>query len=47
VLGGGSPFPDISGELLMQLQKEFELEVAELEKMLHRDLSAWKVQTAA
>ncbi len=44
VLGGGEPFPKVSEELLTQLQKEFLREVDDLEEMLHRDLSAWKVR---
>ena len=45
VLGGGAPFPKLSPELLMQLQKTFQHEVDELEEMLHRDLSQWKSRT--
>jgi hypothetical protein len=44
VLGGGAPFPKVPEDLLTQLQKEFFREVEDLEEMLHRDLSAWKVQ---
>ena len=47
VLGGGAPFPKLSGDLLLQLQSEFQPEVEELEKLLHRDLSAWKLRKAA
>ncbi len=44
VLGGGAPFPKLPEKLLTQLQKEFLREVYDLEEMLHRDLSAWKVR---
>src|SRR5579862_3091261 len=44
VLGGGAPFPKLSPELLVQLQKTFQPEVEELEEMLQRDLSGWKVR---
>jgi Sulfotransferase domain len=47
VLGGGAPFPKPPEELLMYLQEKFEPEVEELEEMLHRDLSDWKVCKAA
>lgn len=42
VLGGGAPFPKLSEDVLMQLQKEFRHEVDELEQMICRDLSAWR-----
>jgi Sulfotransferase domain len=45
VLGGGEPFPKLSPELSMHLQQAFKHEVEELEEMLRRDLSAWRVQT--
>jgi Sulfotransferase domain len=44
VLGGGAPFPKVSSELLTQLQAGFLPEVEELEEMLHRGLSTWKVR---
>lgn len=44
VLGGGAPFPKVTEEVLMQLQREFAREIDDLEEMLHRDLSAWKVR---
>lgn len=47
VLGGGAPFPKLSGDLLVRLQSEFQPEVEELEKLLHRDLSTWKLPRAA
>jgi len=47
VLGGGAPFPPISGEMLSRLQAKFKPEVEQLEVMLQRDLSAWKLHKAA
>jgi hypothetical protein len=47
VLGGGRPFPKLSQELLIQIQKDSQGEVEELEVMLQRDLSAWKSRTGA
>jgi hypothetical protein len=43
VLGGGAPFPKLSEQLLLQLHEKFQPEIEELEHMLHRDLSAWKL----
>jgi hypothetical protein len=47
VLGGGPPFPKISKEVLAQLSENFEPEVEELEDLLKRDLSAWKIRQPA
>lgn len=44
VLGGGAPFPKVTEEVVMQLQREFAHEIDDLEEMLHRDLSAWKAR---
>ena len=43
VLGGGAPFPKLSEELLIQLHEKLQPEIDELEGMLHRDLSAWRL----
>ncbi|MGA9509330.1 MAG: sulfotransferase [Candidatus Sulfotelmatobacter sp.] len=43
VLGGGAPFPKLSEQLLIQLHQKLEPEIEELEDMLHRDLSAWRL----
>lgn len=42
VLGGGSPFAEISSETSGQMCEAFRPEVEELETILNRDLSAWK-----
>ncbi|MFY9674717.1 MAG: sulfotransferase, partial [Terriglobales bacterium] len=42
VLGGGSPFADLSSETSGQMCEAFRPEVEELETILNRDLSAWK-----
>jgi hypothetical protein len=47
VLGGGAPFPPISEEMLSRLRAKFKPEVEQLEAMLQRDLSAWKLRKAA
>jgi LPS sulfotransferase NodH len=47
VLGGGAPFPKLSEQLLMQLHEKLQPEIEELEDMLHRDLSAWRLWTLA
>ena len=44
VLGGGPPFPKLSREVLTQLQQKFLPEVEQLEALLQRDLSAWKLR---
>ncbi len=41
-LGGGSPFSDLSTDVLFRLYDLFRPEVEELETLLNRDLSAWK-----
>jgi hypothetical protein len=43
VLGGGAPFPKLSEQLLLQLHEKLQPEIEELEDMLHRDLSAWRL----
>jgi hypothetical protein len=43
VLGGGAPFPKLPEPLLMQLHEKLQPEIEELEDMLHRDLSAWRL----
>ncbi len=43
VLGGGAPFPKLSEELLIQLHEKLQPEIEELEGMLQRDLSAWRL----
>jgi hypothetical protein len=43
VLGGGPPFPKISKETQRHMSEIFEPEVEELEHLLKRDLSAWKM----
>ncbi|HTR24779.1 MAG TPA: sulfotransferase [Terriglobales bacterium] len=42
VLGGGSPFAELSTETSCQIAEVFRPEVEELEILLDRDLSAWK-----
>ncbi len=44
VLGGGKPFAQLPANLMTQLYEKFRPEVEELEAMLHRDFSAWKLQ---
>jgi hypothetical protein len=46
VLGGGPPFPRLSEELLAWLHEKFKSEVEELEEVIQRDLSSWKVRNA-
>jgi hypothetical protein len=41
-IGGGSPFKELSQDVLHRLAKVFRPEVDELETILGRDLSAWK-----
>jgi hypothetical protein len=41
-LGGGPPFADAPLDLSLKLSELFRREVDELERMLQRDLSAWK-----
>jgi hypothetical protein len=41
-IGGGSPFKELSQDVLQRLAKVFRPEVDELETILGRDLSAWK-----
>jgi hypothetical protein len=43
VLGGGAPFPKLSEQLLLQLHEKLQPEIEELEDMLHRDLSGWRL----
>lgn len=43
VLGGGSPFAELSSETSGQMCEAFRPEVEELEAILNRDLSAWKI----
>jgi hypothetical protein len=45
VLGGGQPFSQPSTDVLMRLYEKFMPEVEELETLLNRDLSSWKIQT--
>jgi hypothetical protein len=47
VLGGGPPFPNMSREVLRQMSEIFEPEIEELEDLLKRDLSAWKIRQSA
>jgi Sulfotransferase domain len=47
VLGGGPPFPKLSERALEQLSRILEPEVEELEEILRRDLSRWKMLKAA
>jgi hypothetical protein len=47
VLGGGPPFPKMSTQVVEQISETFEPEVEELEDLLKRDLSAWKMRKAA
>jgi len=44
VLGGGEPFSQLPEEVVKRLYEKFRSEVEELEALLRRDLSAWKVQ---
>ena len=46
-LGGGPPFADSPTDLSLNLLELFRREVEELERMLQRDLSAWKPLSAA
>ncbi len=46
VLGGGPPFPKLSREALTRLSDKFQPEIEELEALLHRDLSSWKLPQA-
>lgn len=43
VLGGGPPFAKLSRELTIKLHDHFRPEVEELEGLLQRDFSAWKL----
>lgn len=43
VLGGGPPFTKLSRELSLKLYEHFRPEVEELEALLQRDFSAWKL----
>jgi hypothetical protein len=43
VLGGGPPFAKLSRDLTLKLHDHFRPEVEELEALLQRDLSAWKL----
>ncbi len=47
VLGGGIPFAKLPTEVLTRLQRRWQPEVEQLEEMLGRDLSAWKLPKAA
>jgi hypothetical protein len=47
VLGGGPPFPKISAPVIEHLAGILEPEVEELEEILRRDLSRWKMLKAA
>ena len=47
VLGGGPPFPKLPAEMLQRLNEKLQPEVEQLEEMLQRDLSAWKLAKAA
>jgi hypothetical protein len=47
VLGGGPPFPKLSKEVLTRLHAKFQPEVEDLEKMLDRDLTPWKLPEVA
>jgi hypothetical protein len=42
VLGGGQPFPPMPIDVVKHLYEKFRDEVEDLERMLQRDLSAWK-----
>ena len=42
-IGGGSPFTDVSSEMLHRICEVFRSEVEELEAILSRDLSAWTI----
>jgi hypothetical protein len=42
-LGGGPAFAELSLEVLLKLYELFRPEVEELEAMLNRDLSSWKL----
>ncbi len=43
VLGGGPPFAELSCDLSLKLHDHFRPEVEELETLLQRELSAWKL----
>ncbi len=45
VLGGGPPFTKLSRELSLKLYEHFRPEVEELESLLNRDFSAWKMSS--
>ena len=47
VLGGGPPFTKLSRDLSLKLYEHFRPEVEELEGLLNRDLSAWKLPSLA
>ena len=47
VLGGGPPFTKVSQDLSHKLYEHFRPEVEELEGLLNRDFSAWKLPTLA
>ncbi len=47
VLGGGPPFTKVSEDLSHKLYEHFLPEVEELEGLLNRDFSAWKLPTLA
>lgn len=41
-LGGGAPFPDLPRDVVADLYTLFRPEVEKLERILNRDLAAWK-----
>ena len=45
VLGGGPPFTKVSRDLSLKLYEHFRPEVEELESLLDRDFSAWKMSS--
>jgi hypothetical protein len=47
VLGGGPPFTKLSRDLSLKLHEHFRPEVEELEGLLNRDFSAWKLPSLA
>jgi LPS sulfotransferase NodH len=47
LVGGGAPLPSLPGESLARIQAILQPETEELESMLGRDLSAWKIPKAA
>jgi hypothetical protein len=47
VLGGGPPFAKLSRDLSLKLYEHFRPEVEELEGLLNRDFSAWKLPSMA